>query len=40
LTNCHIKPYILNEAIHQKMGFLFLKLKFGMLHWHCVRIDI
>jgi hypothetical protein len=21
LTNCHIKPWILNETIHQKMGF-------------------
>jgi hypothetical protein len=35
LTNCHVKPWILNETIHQKWSFYFLKLKFGMLDWHC-----
>jgi len=39
LINYLVKPWILNEAIHQKWSFGSWKLKFGMLDWDCVRIE-
>jgi len=28
-----------NKRIHQKWSLVFLKLKFSMLHWNCLRIE-
>jgi hypothetical protein len=40
LDQLSCKTRILNETFHQKWSFHFLKLKLGMLDWHCIRIEI